>query len=144
MEIPGHGSKLYLASVASPAVYTAIAQCTTIGGPTMANGEKDDTDLDDVNKKSSATLIDPGELSLTLNYDPLSATHVTLLELLVSGDEVNWRLVFNDHVTEASRSKAEFSGWVKSFAPTGFETEANVTADLAIRINTIPVVTPRV
>src|SRR6478752_7344362 len=80
-----------------PAItYTTIAQRVSIDGPEMSVAEIDATDLDSLAMESEPGLPDAGSVSMTINYDPKSATHQLLFDLVFTPTVEPWQLVFRD------------------------------------------------
>lgn len=114
-------------------VYTVLAQVVSLDGPSREVGTRETSILTSTTKTFAPTLLDNGEVSGKLLYDPKSDSHVTLDALiasqLVTGEP--WKLTFAD----ASATTYGFLGVFTKFAPTGIEIEANLEADFAIKIS---------
>lgn len=122
-----------------PEVFTTVAMVKSITGPTLQGEDIDITNQDSPGgfREFINGLIDPGELSFEINYDPGDATHdaaTGLLGDLTSRSVINWELIFPD----TGSTKWTFSGSVKSF-------EANIPVDdvlsasITIKITGLPV-----
>lgn len=121
-----------------PETFTTIADVNSISGPSM-RGE-----VIDVTTHSSAGgfrekingLIDPGELSFDINYDPGDVTHDGTVGLLFNFTDrtlLNWQLVFTDTGATVWR----FSATVTSFEVT-VATDDVIKASCTLTINGIP------
>lgn len=134
---PGLGTLLKMTIAA---VLTTVAQRVTIGGPGIEVGKAETTHLDSPNKTYRPTLADPGELNLSIWYDPQDATHKAMFENLTAGAAavVVWNLQFAD----SGPTVWAFSGFLTHFEPNGMEEEGNLGADITIALTTIPVQTP--
>lgn len=124
------GSQLYLGDAASPETYTKIAQATSLGGPSQENPEIEVTDLDSTAKEYIAGLVDNGEITAALNFDPATTTHQTLNTLLNSGATRNWYI----KIPTSPAYYMTFSGFVRTF-PKSAEVESVWKADLTIRVS---------
>lgn len=141
--LPGQGTLLQHATITAGTVgtYVTIAERVTIGGPNMSVGEAVTTSLDDAIVKTRGTILDVGELSLTIWYDPTDATHMALTTSFLDPTHPidGWKLIFNNNAVIASRSSYVLEGWIKSFAPGGMDTDGNLSADVTIRMTKLPV-----
>lgn len=147
MEVPGLGTLLQHGIGTSPTVWTTIGQRVSIEPPTLAQGEKSNTTLDDVVEKPAATLPDAGELMVQVFWDSMDASHALLYTLFnnaptTAANEL-WRLVLNDGADLAHKTLIPFTGWVKSLKPGGVEKDSNVSLDTVIRLTSVPTITPR-
>lgn len=144
MKVPSKGTLLKVES-ATPGTYTTIGQRLSVTPPALVNGTKDDTDLDDVIRKMSSTILESPEVALKIQYDMAMATHATLTTMAVAGSasSKNFKVVFNDNSTEANRSTWAFPGWVKSFTPGEAAIDGNNEADVVIVLTDVPTLTVR-
>jgi hypothetical protein len=126
--VQGKGTLLQHGVAGTPIVYTTIAKRVSISGPEMSVAEIDATDLDSLAMESEPGLPDAGSISLTINYDPESATHQLLFDLVFTPTVELWQLVTKDG------TKFPFSGWLSKFSPTGMEVNGKLTADIEIRV----------
>lgn len=102
-------------------VYTTVAQVRDINGPGMARDTIEVTCRDSAGQAREfvAGLLDNGEVTFDLVYDPDEVTHsdtVTggLIALLAAGTSNNFRINFAD----ATPTTATFAGLVTRFQPT--------------------------
>lgn len=118
-----HGTTLTVNSV-------SISQVRSITPPSPQRAEVDSTCLDSASETRTklAGLIDPGDYEFEIAYDPSLAAHTGLEALQASGDIVTNSIAWPDSTTNS------FSGFVKSFAPQGGESESLLTAKLTICI----------
>lgn len=114
------------------ASFTTIAQIKD--GPVGPNLDR--TMIDVTSKDSTSQyreflpgLRDGGEVSITIGYDPSGATHAILKTDFDSGTAASWKILFAD----GSSYSATFSGFVKSFNPTG-PLDDELTADVVIKV----------
>ena len=144
MKVPGKGTLLQN-DFAVADTFVTIAQRMAITPPAIVNGTKDDTDLDDVMKIMSSTILESMECPIKIHYDPASTTHTQLTTLALAGSAMtkNWKVVFNDAALEANRSSCKFPGWVKSFTPNELNVDGNLEADVVVVLTGIPVFTVR-
>jgi len=107
---------------------TTIAAIRDIQGPTLASDTIDVTTHDSPGawREFVAGLIDGGEISLDLIWDPDNATQTSLRTDLVARAAVTYSITFPD----ATPAVATFSGFVTAFeigAPADGELSASVT-----------------
>ncbi|URM90420.1 phage tail tube protein [Streptomyces sp. MRC013] len=125
MSVPGidaFGTQLQRGDSASPETFTAIANATNISAPSLARNTIDVTSHDspDGVMEFVGGLIDPGEVSVDINYAP--ALHDVLVEDLYDTDPRNYRLVFPDTAGTT---------WQFAAVLTGFEATAPYDDKLA-------------
>ena len=100
----GKGTTVTYASTSGGlATATALANVGSISGPTASSEFLDVTAQNTAGKYRSfiAGVIDPGELSFPVNYDPADAGHQALHALLESQAENVWELDFNGAIGSA-------------------------------------------
>ena len=116
-------------------VYTDIVQLLTISGPTMSRDRIDVTAHDSANQTREFIngLLDPGELTFSINYDPDDATHddaTGLLDVFDSGATRAYRITFTDPGPTL---------WTFDAICNGFEIQAPVdgalTADITLSLS---------
>lgn len=127
------GTQLAIGDGADPEVFTKIAHVKgDIPFPKLTSDVQEVTDHDspDHTKEFIATLIDPGQLKITINWLASEATHQTLITKAQSREMTNWQITMVD----TPASKWTFSGFI-----TGFEAKApdnNVyEADVTIQVS---------
>lgn len=103
------------------AVYTTVAQVRDINGPNMSRDTIEVTTRDSAGQAREylAGLLDNGEVTFDLVYDPDDSTHSAsatggLITLLAAGTSNNFRVSFAD----STATTATFSGIVTGFEPT--------------------------
>jgi hypothetical protein len=128
-KIPGKGTILQV-EIAS--VYTTIANRVEISGPSAEMGEFDVSDLDSSVLQTVATMLDPGELTMKVWYDPNLAGHIQLNTDLAAGTVRNYKLKYADGLT--TNAQAVFPAFVKKFERNGMKLLEYVGADLVLRV----------
>ena len=90
------GTRLFFAvsteSILKVACPTGI---TGLGGP---GGQIPTTCLDSVEMEYDRGMLDPGQLTVPINFIPRSAAHQALIELRETGEKISWMIVFSDYV----------------------------------------------
>lgn len=128
---PGLGTLLKL-TIAS--VLTTVANRVSLDGPSMEMGTAETTTLDSTVKTFRPTILDNGEISGSLYFDPQDPTHVAVKALLTASPPAAavWNLIFADgtHLTTYS-----FSGILTKLEPNGMEVESNLGADFSIKVS---------
>lgn len=119
------------------AVYTTVAQVRDINGPNMSRDMVEVTSRDSTGqaKEFLAGLLDNGEVTFDLVYDPDSTTHSAsatggLITLLAAGTQNNFRVSFAD----STATTATFAGLVQQFQPT-MPLNGAQTASVTIKVS---------
>lgn len=106
-----------------------IAQVASIQPPNLEADEVEIEELDgDGFMRSLPGLIDPGEVSLTVNFDPENEGHTKFYDDLLAQQLRKYRILFPGDYGWT------FTGWVKSYAPTDIEGSAIMQAEVTIRV----------
>lgn len=113
---------------------TPIAQVSSITppGPTRDTVEVDDLNPADEVKKKLLGLIDVGEATLTLNFDPANLGHSALEAALYSGALQTCKIKY------PTGSGYTFSGYVTGFAPQEITAGDVMQAEVTITVTTKP------
>lgn len=124
------GTLLKQGDGASPEVFTTIAQVVSIGGPSLSLDPIDVTNMssEDGWKEAVGGLLDGGEISLEINYDPAHVTHNASAGLIKDMEDRtvrNFQLVFSD---------SDNTVWIIPALVTGFEPGAPVDAKLSASV----------
>lgn len=140
---PGKGTLFQHGVAGTPVVYTSIAQRTEIDGPEGEMGTRETTHLDSLAREFASTILDAGEASLNIEWDPGETTHSLLTGIWLAGTLELWRLVFTDKITAgvAAGTTFDFAGILTKFKPTGMTVEGNLTAEITIKGSGLPVLT---
>jgi predicted secreted protein len=112
------GTQLQRGDCADPEAFTPVAHVKgEIPFPQINSESKDVTDHDspDHTKEFIATLIDPGQLKVTLNYRATDATHKLLISDARSRTIRNWQIVMVD----TGASTWGFTAFVMGFQAKG-------------------------
>jgi hypothetical protein len=113
---------------------TTIAQIAGIGPP---GATRDVIEVEDLNptdevKKKLLGLIDVGECTLTLNFDPANSGHQALEAALYSGALQTCKIKY------PGGSGYTFSGYVTGFAPQEIAPSDIMQAEVTITVTTKP------
>lgn len=133
-KLKGEGTRLQLGSGTPPTLtFADISPVVSIEGNEVTAEDVDRTDLLSTMKEFRPSSIpDPGEMSLTLLFDPQDTNHQALQDDAYSPTVRTWRLVYNNGTT--TRPHDEFSGYIKSFKTTGIEQDSDLQAEISIKI----------
>ncbi len=125
--ILGKGTVIGKGDAASPEVFTTIANVGSITGPTTSSELIDVTNQDTSGsyRQYIAGLIDGGEVSFTLNFDPALAGHQAIFTDLEDQSVDNYQITFSD----AATTKCVFPGVV-----TGAESTAPIDGALQLSV----------
>ncbi len=121
-----------------PGTFAAVGMIANITPP---GAQRDVVEVDDLNpvnevKKKLVGLIDSGELSLTLNYDPEDAGHGDL------EDDFHAGLAHNYQIELASGGIWGITGIVTGFAPSEISAGDVMQAEVTITVTAKPEYTP--
>jgi hypothetical protein len=128
----GYGSKIRRGDGATPEVFTDVVQAYDISPPKPTVDEVDVTNLDSLNqaKEFIAGLIDYGECTFMVVYDPAEATHVELRNAVGNMDAAcNHQILYPD----TGGTTETFEAWVKGFEP-GMPIGDKLTASITLRV----------
>lgn len=101
-------------------------------GPQRDVAEVEDLNPTDEIKKKLLGLIDLGEMSLTINFDPADSGHAGLEAALYSGALQTCKIKY------PTRSGYTFSGYVTGFAPQEISAGDVMQAEVTITVTTKP------
>lgn len=126
----GHGT-------ASTGPFTTIAQRVSIGGPSLEVGTRETTNLDSSAKTFAPTLLDGGEVTCSIEWDPADATHTTLMNQMLTPPVPSdyWQVGYPD------TTKIVFQAIVTKFEAKEGTVEDNLTADVTFKVSGIPTIT---
>jgi hypothetical protein len=133
----GWGGKVYLGTSALESTLTLLAEVVDCTFPQDEADEVEVTHLASPGKRKEfiAGLIDGGDVTLTLNYDPGSATDLLLTAAKEAGTTRSFRIVVP---SEAGDGSADWNftttGFVKRYAPNTMSAGAKIEATAVIRI----------
>ena len=125
------GTLLQRESSLGSASFTTIANCKSWDGPSTENPEIDVTSLTSTAKEFVGGLVDYGELTLELNFDPNNATHQQLFaDMEASPPTVTgWRIQFVNPTVNYY-----WQAFVKSFSISG-EVDGVISGSLTLRLS---------
>lgn len=127
--------KIGSTDVVASATYTTVAQVSNISGPSMQMDTIDVTTHDSSGgfREFVEGLVDPGEVTFDLVYDPDAATHANssggVVYELHQRTKKAWSLDF----TDSTATVVKFQGFVTSFEPS-MSVDGAMTASLTIKI----------
>jgi hypothetical protein len=143
----GKGSTFEIRTVVSPETFITVAQVREIGGADITSEEIDFTTLDDNQsgaptdyKDFGAGFKDPGEMPITLMFDPNLASHVTdpksLHALFESGEAVLVRIKIGN-VSPAKYIRA--NGFIRDWTTPTLNATDPVESTFVLRLKQRPV-----
>jgi len=127
----GEGTSLH---VGATSTVTEIGQVFSISGPGMAVGEIEKTHLASTFKEFRPGLLDIGQVTFSIYFDSANTQHTLVESSITTPATLYWELQTTDGKTRA------FQGFPVSFNYTGMEVEGNLTAEVTIRVTTVPVI----
>ncbi len=133
----GWGGKVLLGTSALESTLTQLAEVIDTTFPSDETDEVDVTHLlsPGRRKEFKAGLIDGGEMTLTLNHDPGSATDLLLSAALAAGDTRSVRVIIPSEAGDGSADwNITTSGFVKKYAVDRMAAGDKITSTAVIRI----------
>jgi hypothetical protein len=140
--IIGWGSILYRGDSETPENFVQVTEVTAFTPPQEKADEVEVTHFESPNRRKEyiAGLIDAGEASCTINYNPaVYEIHDTLVKDFEAGDKHNYRftlpqttLTSPDAPMETIDFNAYISGFKRNLSPSGA-----LTADVTFRVSTV-------
>ncbi|MFO8014745.1 MAG: hypothetical protein R6X20_15735 [Phycisphaerae bacterium] len=94
------GTELQLGDGSSPEQFTRVAAVHSLTGPSLSGETFDRTELDDTWRKRRPTILDGGEVTAEIHFDPDLATHDDLETALTGKSLDTWRVCFPDFSTD--------------------------------------------
>lgn len=138
--IIGWGSILYRGNAdGPPETFTAITDVVAFTPPQEAADEIEVTHFESPNRRKEyiAGLIDAGEASCTINYNPgVYSIHDQLVQDFEAGDNHNWMFVLPGNI-----ENIVFNAFIRNFARNVAPSDA-LTADVTFRVSTVTTVRP--
>jgi hypothetical protein len=112
--------------------FTTVLDVMELSAPGISLDTEEITNHSQSNyyRKFAGTLLDAGEVTATVLYDPSNATHVALVSDITARTQRNFRLEFPGATTNARWS---FAGYITSFQPET-PTDAHLKASITIKI----------
>lgn len=138
MGISSFGTLLKMGDGASPEVFTTIAEVLDISGPSLALDTEETTSHSSTGgwEEFVATILRSGEVSFSVNYDPVGATHDASTGLISDMENRtlrNFQLVFPD----TGSTTWSFAAYVTGFEP-GMPVAGKLSADVSLKISGQP------
>jgi hypothetical protein len=133
----GWGGRLYLSTDNTEANLVQLQEVRSVGFPQDTTDEQEVTHLLSPNRRKEYIqgLIDGGEFSATVNYDPGSATDLALTNAKELGTTRKCRIEVPDTTGTGSIDwNFTFSCFVKKYAPGNMEPNTPITAEARFRV----------
>lgn len=114
------GTRLFFAS--SPSEVLRVACATGISGLGGAADQIEQTCLDSEEREYVRGMLNPGAITVPINFIARSAAHQAILDLRESGETISWMIVLSDNVmADAAFTIASSDGRLESPGPTTAE-----------------------
>lgn len=133
----GWGGELHVSSDNTEANLVELLEVREVGFPNDEADEHEVTHLKSPGRRKEfiAGLIDGGEFTATLNYDPGNATDLLLTAAKDTGDTRKIKIVIpDDSGTGTADWNMVTSAFVKRWAPDTMEANAPITATVTFRV----------
>lgn len=117
---------------------TPIAAVSSLSGPNLQASTIDVTSHDSVNatREFVSGLIDAGEISASLIFDPNVATHIGLWNDLVSRTSASYSIVYP---FTGGVETVTFTAFVTGFGPIEAQPDGAITANITLKVAAAPV-----
>lgn len=140
--ITATGTQIKIGDGGSPETFTAIGQVRDISGPSFELGTEDASHHNSTWREYVPTLLDAGEVSFEIAFDPSDTTHYSnaagsLYNALETRVKRNFQLVLPD----AGGMEIAFSAYVTSFELKE-PVEGLLTADVTLKLTGSVTITP--
>lgn len=131
----GYGSVLIVCSSSDGTTENNIAQVRNISGPGVSGNDVDTTTLDSSSNYRTFVggLLDPGEVTFSIAYDPTNATHTRLARYLNDRYTANWKVAAGS----SAGTLTAFSGHIKGMSRE-IPLDDLITCDLTIKVSGKP------
>jgi len=136
--ISSFGTLLKIGDGAPTEVFTTIAEVMDISGPSQTMATAETTSQTSANKARTfiGTVLDGGEVTFDINYEPAGATHDQTTGLIKDQTDLtvrNFELVFPDPAT----TTWSFAALVTNFEPTA-PVDGALTASVTLKVSGLP------
>lgn len=131
----GYGSVLIVCSSSDGTTENNIAQVRSISGPGVSGNDVDTTTLDSSSnyRTFTAGLLDPGELTVSIVYDPTAASHTRLARYMGDRYTANWKVAAGS----SGGTLTTFSGYIKGMTRE-IPLDDVISCDLTIKVTGKP------
>jgi predicted secreted protein len=132
-EFSAFGTILKRGDGGGPEVFATVGQVRSFGGPTLSLDTIDVTSHDSAGgwREFIASLLDAGEVTLEIIWDPDMTTHVGLRTDMTSKIRRNFQLIFPD----ATATQWDFPAYVTGMSPTA-EVDGALVATITLKSGT--------
>jgi len=140
--MPNYGGKGTQLQVTIQSTYVAVGQITNFSGPSGEMGTRETSHLDSSAREFAPTIVDSGEISGTLLYDPTNAG-ARLIESNVYTATPSTGLAMKVVFSTTTRSMT-FSAIPTAWGFNGFELDGTASADFGVKLTgalTLPTTT---
>lgn len=129
------GSQLKIGDGGGPEVFTTVVHVQDISGPELTADSRDVTSHDSAGafKEYVTGLLDSGEVTFDVFWDPDTATHVALRADLLSRVRRNFKLLWGSAPLETW----DFAGQITRFAPSA-PVDGMLAASITIKVTGAP------
>ena len=131
----GYGSVLLVCSTSNGTTENKIAAVRSISGPGVSGNDVDTTTLDSSSnfRTFEPGLLDPGELTISMIYDPTDVGHKRLTRYMGSRINANFKVC----ETSTAGAVQSFSGYVKGMSRE-IPMDDVITCDVTIKVSGLP------
>ena len=132
MALNVQGMTLAIGDGASPEAFTTISGVSNLAGPTGGRELIDVTAINSTGKEYLVGLVDYGDITSTLFYEPANTQHALLWTAFIAAGQTttNFRITF----TDSPATTYTFAALVQGF-PHDFAADAAVSVNLTLKIS---------
>lgn len=131
------GTTLKIGNGATTEVFTAVGELRDVKGPTRSLGTEDVTHHGSAAAEFVATVLDNGEVTFDMNYDPADTIHAQIIDDMEDRTLRKFELTYTDD----GDAKAAFSAFITKFE-TDMKVKGALTASITLKISGAVVITP--
>lgn len=136
----GKGTLIQRETAPASGTYVTVAEAKSISGPTFEAEEVDVTNHDSPGdfREFIRGLVDPGELTFEINYQPDNAEHQQLFDDLKNGTKRNYKILWSQMTP--TQYQMDFEAFVRSMPITN-PVDNVLSAEVTLRVTGQPDIT---
>jgi len=131
------GTTLKIGNGATTEVFAAIGELRDVKGPTRSLGTEDVTHHGSAAAEFVSTVLDNGEVTFDIGYDPADTEHAQIIEDMEDRVLRYVQLIYTDE----GDAQATFSAFITKF-DTDMKVKGSLTASITLKISGAVVITP--
>jgi hypothetical protein len=117
---------------------TTLAQVVSITPPAVELGNVETTHLTSTARENKGTIVDPGEASFSLEWDPANSGHQALWTAFQAGTTESWTITI---MSGAATVEIDFDGHIQNFGVDELSVDSVAVIPVTIKISALPTIT---